>query len=63
LLIGQDLLLPTGYAALISHTPEMTIPRETGVRIEAVSVFCLKTVRNVGRLTPPLLVPNSSLGH
>ena len=25
LLIGQDLLLPTGYAALISHTPEMTI--------------------------------------
>ena len=26
MLIGQDLLLPIGYAALTPHTPEMTIP-------------------------------------
>ena len=38
LLIGQDLLLPTGYAALIPHTPEMTItPKKYAVIILPIS--------------------------
>ena len=37
-LIGQDLLLPTGYAALIPHTPEMTItPKKYAVMILPIS--------------------------
>ena len=37
-LIGQDLLLPTGYAALIPHTPEMTItPKKYAVIILPIS--------------------------